>query len=312
VDCDSSLETYGGTPHPLYTPGSSSATFTYTNPWTSTTSTVTPAAFIALATPFMRVLPTEAEVNSKLFFRRGLRLVNGQAGNLPPLARANCTATTGGFTVAAENPVYILGDYNANANGTGGFTDTATQCHVSAAVIGDAVTMLSNNWIPGVQNLPLPSIPTPASGPSYYSAGGVQIGSGDNISFLNPITPGNKPATTSWYRFADMSGKNNSFPLPTYSPAPRADFGTDGGTHNFLRMLENWSGQTLNYRGSMASFYTSVQATGVYKYDVVYGAPTRAFNFDTDFQTLSLLPPSTPRFTDVNALTYQQEILASQ
>ena len=50
---------------------------------------------------------------------KGVRLVNGQA--LP----------SGGFTVASENPIYIKGDYNtANA---------------PAAVLGDAVTILSND-----------------------------------------------------------------------------------------------------------------------------------------------------------------------
>jgi hypothetical protein len=217
-----------------------------------------------------------------IFFRRALRLINGTVGNLPALAQANCSSTTaGGFTVAAENPIYVQGDYNANANGTGGFTDTATQCHVPSAVVGDAVTVLSNSW-------------------------------NDVNSFNNPTNPGGRSGSTSWYRMAVMAGKNNSFPNPTYSPAPAADFGTDGGAHNFLRMIESWGG-TLNYRGSLASFYTSVQGTGVYKCcNTVYSPPTRAFAFDTDFQNIGLLPPSTPRFTDVNALSYQQAILPSQ
>lgn len=51
---------------------------------------------------------------------RGVRLINGH------------TLPSGGFTVASENPIYIQGDYNtANA---------------PAAVLGDAVTILSNGW----------------------------------------------------------------------------------------------------------------------------------------------------------------------
>jgi hypothetical protein len=85
------------------------------------------------------------------------------------------------------------------------------------------------------------------------------------------------------------------------------DFGTDGGMHNFLGMLENWSGQTLNYRGSMISFYYSRQSLGVYKCcSTVYSPPTRAFAFDTDFLNPALLPPGTPTFRDVVNLGFRQ------
>ena len=64
------------------------------------------------------------------------------------------------------------------------------------------------------------------------------------------------------------------------------ELGSDGGVHNFMKMLEDWGGQTLRYRGSMVSFYYSRQAIGIYSADGnVYGAPTRGYNFDTDFLT---------------------------
>jgi hypothetical protein len=111
---------------------------------------------------------------------------------------------------------------------------------------------------------------------------------------------------------AIIGGKNNSFTRPTFSPTPPQDFGTDGGTHNFLRYIEDWS-TPLNYLGSMVSFYISRQATGVYKCcSTVYNPPTRNYKFDTDFQNIGKLPPGTPRFTDVNALSFQQAILSTQ
>jgi hypothetical protein len=222
-----------------------------------------------------------AQKNSVVIFRRALRLVNGTLGNLPPLPAATCTAgAAGGFTVAAENPIYVQGDYNASVANS--FSDTATLCHVPAAVIADAVTLLSNAFV-------------------------------DSISFNNPTNAGNRNATTTWYRMAIIGGKNNSFTRPTFSPAPPQDFGTDGGTHNFLRYIENWSSAVLNYRGSMCSFYISRQATGVYKCcSTVYSPPSRAYAFDTDFQNIGKLPPGTPRFTDVNALSFQQAILSTQ
>jgi hypothetical protein len=54
---------------------------------------------------------------------KGVRLVNGT--QLP----------SQGFTVVSENPIYIQGNYN-------------TVNKVPAAVLGDAITILSNNWGP--------------------------------------------------------------------------------------------------------------------------------------------------------------------
>ena len=103
-----------------------------------------------------------------------------------------------------------------------------------------------------------------------------------------------------------IAGKNPSFPQPTGWGAP-TDYGTDGGAHNFLRMLEQ--GGTVNYRGAIATFYYARQAVGTYKCcNTVYGPPTRAYNFDTNFLNPALLPPLTPVFRDVNTLTFSQEI----
>lgn len=173
-----------------------------------------------------------------------------------------------GFTVVSENPVYVQGDFNANQSGFG-------ETNAASAIIADAVTILSSNW-------------------------------NDNNSFNSPYaTAGRARSTQSYYRFAVIAGKNQAFTRPT-TGNPSQDFGTDGGAHNFLRMLE--SGGTVNYRGSIATFYYSRQATGVYKCcTTVYGAPTRVFNFDSDFLSPSNLPPLTPMFRDINALGFTQE-----
>ena len=90
------------------------------------------------------------------------------------------------------------------------------------------------------------------------------------------------------------------------------DFGTDGGAHNFLRFIEDWAG-TLNYRGSIISFYTSRQGVGTYKCCTnVYSPPTRGYRFDTEFLDLSLLPPKSPAFRDVNTLTFRQVLRPTQ
>jgi hypothetical protein len=196
--------------------------------------------------------------------RHGVRLENGTLGNLPVRPDNNL----GGFTVAAEEPAYILGNYNAN---NAGFGDP----HSEAAVMGDTVTLLSNNW-------------------------------SDLNSFTNPATVAGRVANTSYYRVAIASGKNINFPQPGFAGVP-TDFGTDGGVHNFLRYLENWGGATLNYRGSMVSLFYSQYATGVFKCcGTVYSPPTRNYAFDIDFLDLSKLPPGTPRFRDIVNVGFQQ------
>jgi hypothetical protein len=196
--------------------------------------------------------------------RHGVRLVNGSLGNLP-LRPDN---GQGGFTLASEQPAYVLGNYNANA---GGFGDP----HAAAAVMGDTVTLLSNNWT-------------------------------DLKSFTSPASVAGRAAVTSYYRLAIASGKNINFQQPVFAGVPQ-DFGTDGGVHNFLRYLENWGGQTLNYEGSMVSLFYSQYATGVFKCcGTVYSPPTRAYAFDTDFLDMSKLPPGTPKFRDVVNVGFQQ------
>ncbi|MEZ5283737.1 MAG: hypothetical protein R2712_02780 [Vicinamibacterales bacterium] len=243
-----------------------------------------------------------ARVNRAFFFRRGLKLVNGGRGNLP----ANGSQ---GLTVASENPVYVEGNYNACTNATPnngnsfqpsctggvGFGATPGTDHVSAAVISDSVTFLSNAW-------------------------------NDIRSFVNPHNAGTsgtshqdgnskydaRDGVTTWYRVAIIAGKGLNFDRPTNNARDHQDFGTDGGAHNFIRYIENWSG-ALNYRGSLISFYNSRQGVGTYKCcDIVYGAPTRGYNFDTDFLIPSLLPPRTPMFRDVNTLTFRQILRPTQ
>lgn len=212
------------------------------------------APLTTAARPNTLVTAAVAKANRPVLFRRALKIVNGAAGNLP----------ADGVNVTSENPVYVMGPFNAT---NAAFTDE----HAAAAIIGDSVTLLSPNWT-------------------------------DHNSFANPNNPANRPRATSYYRFAVIAGKNRGFQRAGVNcgAACYQDYGTDAGTHNFLRMLEG-NGQQVNYRGSIASFFFSRQAVGVYKCCTnVYGAPTRGYNFDTEFLDPDLLPPKTPMFRDVN------------
>jgi len=64
----------------------------------------------------------------------------------------------------------------------------------------------------------------------------------------------------------------------------------------------------------MASLYYSRQGVGVFKDgNNTYDFPSdRDFRFDTDFLTISLLPPRTPMFRDVNVLGFTQVLTTPQ
>jgi hypothetical protein len=216
------------------------------------------------------ISPAQARVNRAYLFRRALKLINGATG-----PDGNPRIIAPGLTVVSENPVYVEGHWNArpeDATATNPFAGK----HVATSIIADAVTVLSTAFR-------------------------------DTNSFVNALGAARNRAADSYYRFAVIAGKNPKFARPD---GGGTDLGTDGGTHNFLRMLENNGANPnrVNYRGSIATFYYSRQASGFYKGGVVYGAPDRRFSFDTDFLNPALLPPLTPVFRDINARGFTQEI----
>ncbi len=211
--------------------------------------------------------PRDARVNPPLFFRRALKIVNGQSLNFG----TSCGTVACGITIATENPVYVQGDFNAPPDGSWSGTN------VAAAIAGDAFTILSDNW-------------------------------NDVNSFTSPYATTNRTGVQTAIRAAVISGKG--IPFPEINGVQ--DFGTDGGVHNFLRYLEGW-GSTLHYMGSLVSFFYNRQGVGTYKSSIVYGAPTRDYNFDTNF-TLGpqYLPPNTPTLRSVNTTGFSQQLLPSQ
>ena len=197
------------------------------------------------------------------------------------------TAGITGLTIASENPVYVEGNYNV-----GDPAAYATEPHIGAGIIADAIVLLSSAW-------------------------------NDINSFYDSPhdVPGNSKmdsAAVTSYRFAAVAGKSISFQRATATAwTPETDFGNDGGAHNLLRMLEDWGSRTLNYRGSIVSFFISRQATGIYKAgQYSYGAPTtRNFNFDVDFLLPDKLPPGTPcsgrQYADVPAAAASEPVASN-
>ena len=67
-----------------------------------------------------------------------------------------------------------------------------------------------------------------------------------------------------------------------------------GGVENFLRLLENWNGNTtLTYNGSIVVMFPSKFATNNWS-GSYYGVPHRNWSFDLNFLSQKGLPPLTP------------------
>jgi Tfp pilus assembly protein PilX len=313
---------------------------------TSDTDTVSPPSPFAqrLGTSERIPLTTIGVANRVTGARHALKLVDGSLGNVPTQPPGNsynnCSQSStnptacGGFTVGSENPVYIFGNYNTNcpSSSSAGCTTTnatydltwnsttaAEPPHSAASVIADAVTLLSNNWR-DVGCVTVSTTYCPNTG-----ASAIQSYSG---SMVNPINPGNggtqntpnRFAVTTYYRVAIAGGKTIAF--NDASGTPDSYFGSDGGVHNFLRQLEDWSGssgsagpqggqQSLYYKGSLVSLYWDAYATGTWKCcNLVYHPPNRQYNFDDLFSIPQNLPPGTPMFRNVDNLSYRQNQIA--
>ena len=167
---------------------------------------------------------------------------------------------------------------------------------MSAAVIADAVTLLSNAW-------------------NDITSFATRTTSDRSRCRRRPTPPTcgrRRRPGTGWA----SSRQGHELPAAAGNATasdPTADFGHRRRRPQLPALPRGLGNGTLNYRGSIISLYTSRQAIGVYKCcNIVYGRPTRGYNFDAEFLTPNLLPPRTPMFRDVNTLTFRQVLRPTQ
>jgi len=186
--------------------------------------------------------------------RRAFRIINGHA--LP-----------GPLTIVSENPLYIQGNFNtstnpgdsvASNNGTYTDPDASGYTRLPAAIIADAITVLSPGWKDASSNGGITSRVASAviTAPTVPTA---------NTTINAALVSGNVPSNGTSY---------------------------SGGGENFIRLLEDWSGKTFCYYGSMVQLYRSNQAIGPWNGDAatVYRAPaTTRWYYDGTFSVSS--PP---------------------
>ena len=72
-----------------------------------------------------------------------------------------------------------------------------------------------------------------------------------------------------------------------------------GGVENFPRFLENWSGITFTYNGSMVMMFPSAYARAPWGGANVYNPPNRNWTFNLNYLDPTKLPPGTPQFRTI-------------
>ncbi len=189
------------------------------------------------------------------------------------LPRPSVSTDTGGLSMVTERPVYILGDYN-------------TSIWRPAAIMGDAITFLSNPPNPAMAQ-------TPGSLSTRCSAA---AGWCDTLQ----TNFQQRTARPTAVRAALLAG-HSATPCD-YARAGCSAPAYGGGLENFPRFLENWGGVTFTYTGSLVSLYQSRFVFGLwgntsnvgFGSGAYYSAPTRQWSFDVNFRFPERLPPGTP------------------
>jgi hypothetical protein len=172
-------------------------------------------------------------------------------------------------TITLPSGLMVATDNPLYIQGDFNTTLTNTKEPVPAALASDALTILSNNW----------TSPTDTN----------------SINHTSDLTY--RVATNTTVNAAIMTGN-----VPTVDPTTGNQY--SGGLENFPRFLENWSGQTLTYGGSLTCLWQSQRATGKWvNGSPVYSAPNRAWSYNMDPNNM---PPGTPRVRNLQRIQWYQ------
>jgi hypothetical protein len=209
----------------------------------------------------------------------GYAVVLRNAGTLPSLP-SDLSKRDDGFTFATNGPVYIRGHYNADGNSsTGSSTSPDSSAELPALIAADAVTLLSS---------------------AYTDA---------DMSSSATLRPASDTALNA--AFTEVAAGIISGIVPTQVNASGAGSGNQwaGGVHNFVRFLENWSGDTYRYRGSVVALYENevskrpwYQSGGGGGYPYWYNFPARDVGYHVYFSG-GRFPPGLPVMRTVRRIS---------
>ncbi len=175
----------------------------------------------------------------------GLRLINGQS--LP-------SRGSEGFTIVTNNRLYVKGHYNADGSmGTGAGTAAETN-EVPAALVADAITILSNYWDDRLSRADV-----------------------TRFSTIPNQNDRNVPQDTE-IAAAIITG---------------TDVYNSGGINNLVRFLEMWEDKVVRIRGALIALFKSEVAWEPLLVQNVFYPPDRQFSYSDLFKA-QRFPPGTP------------------
>ncbi len=216
----------------------------------------------------------------------------------------------GPLTLVTDQAIYIQGDFNNNgSNQPLAAPNTPDTNRLPAAIMGDTISILSNQCLAGISvnnllNTPIGQID--CATPSTSTGSAVNLGDYTNYVVTGPIAI-NAAFLSSTMRSCGNLGINRACngDLSATPVIPAGTASYSGGINNYMRMLENWGqNQFFNYSGSFVSLGAPLEYSGPYlPGGTFYNIPIRNYNFDTKFNSFSLLPPLSPR-----AVYLQQDV----
>lgn len=161
-----------------------------------------------------------------------------------------------GFTLATPNPLYVWGDYNCTNRAYLGTTNTAAAGALPCALMSDALTILSTNWLDA------------ASTAAYTTR--LAADTTVNAAILSGIVPSTGSSSTTF------SGGVHNLP-------------------RLLEDWNSPSTRKLTINTSMINLFQSRRATGKFiNPGTYYDPPTRNFSYDLQFRDPTKVPPGMP------------------
>ena len=213
----------------------------------------------------------------------GIRVFGSNDLPVPPLPGGiGVSADPTGVTVATDQAMYVLGDFNRGLVNGG----IARQ---PASLIGDSINVLSQRYWQ-----------------SQAACPGAACRDGQSTQLLSDANAAAVPrdAQATWINAAFLGGVDTT--------PPNGGVGAyNGGLENYPRFHENWKNVALTYQGSYVSLGTPEHVNGAWRGTGagigIYNPPIRNWNFDAAFNNAANLPPLTPRFVYVQQVLFTED-----
>jgi hypothetical protein len=185
-----------------------------------------------------------------------------------------------GITVATDQAMYVLGDFN---RGTASVPPGLPR--QPASLIGDSINVLSQRYWQ-----------------SQAACNGLLCRDGQSTQGLNDAS---RDAQNTWINAAFLGG------VDTTPEGFRGAASYNGGLENYPRFHEDWSGINLTYQGSFVSLgepeHVNGDWCGTGTGCNIYNPPNRLWNFDPAYNNAANLPPLTPRFVYVQQVLFTED-----